>query len=277
MTTSPGLRRYFLCVLALFLTAWNPLTGSPVDSTPEPLTGKEYWTPEIGERLQIQFSGDFEFIDDVDIYDLDLFDTSVETIKDIHARGKFAICYINAGAWEDWRPDAEQYPASVIGDDYEGWPGEKWLDIRQIDKLAPLIQARFDLCQSKRFDGIEPDNLDGFQNETGFSLSAEDQLTFNRWLAELAHARGLSIGLKNDPDQINNLVDDFDFAILEDCFPEGWCSSASSFIERDKPVFAVEYTDLTRKITPYCSEAKELGFSILLKNRELDVFRETCH
>ncbi|NLF50605.1 MAG: endo alpha-1,4 polygalactosaminidase, partial [Leptolinea sp.] len=149
-----------------------------------------YWAPQIGDDLQIQFSGDFEFHEDVEVYDLDLFDTTVEIIEAIHARGKRVLCYINVGAWEDWRPDATQYPSALLGNDYEGWPGEKWLDIRRTKELNPLISARFDLCREKGFDGVEPDNLDGYQNETGFELSADDQLEFNLWLTKEAHKRG---------------------------------------------------------------------------------------
>jgi hypothetical protein len=139
-----------------------------------------YWKPGPPDRLQIQFTGlPIVLQKDVEVYDLDLFDTDSTTVELIHAAGGHAICYINAGAWEDWRPDAAQYPKEIIGRDYSGWPGEKWLDIRRMDALDPILSARFDLCKQKGFDGVEPDNLDGYQNETGFDLSAADQLTFN--------------------------------------------------------------------------------------------------
>jgi hypothetical protein len=59
----------------------------------------------------------------------------------------------------------------VIGNDYEGWPGEKWLDIRQIDQLAPIMRARLDACRAKGFDGIEPDNIDEYTNDTGMTTA----------------------------------------------------------------------------------------------------------
>ena len=37
-------------------------------------------------------------------------------------------------------------------------------------------------CRDKGFDGIEPDNIDGFLNNTGFDLTYEDQLA-HIWLA----------------------------------------------------------------------------------------------
>ena len=71
-----------------------------------------------------------------------------------------------------------------------------------LDVLGPLLEARMDLCRDKGFDAVEADNVDGYANRTGFPLTAADQLRFNRFLAAAAHARGLSIGLKNDLDQV---------------------------------------------------------------------------
>ncbi len=55
---------------------------------------------------------------------------------------------------------------------------------------------RLDLAVTKGCDGVEPDNMDGYANDSGFPLTAEDQLTFNRFIANEAHRRGLAVGLK---------------------------------------------------------------------------------
>ncbi len=86
------------------------------------------------------------------------------------------MCYLSAGTYENWRPDAAAFSKQIIGKADEGWTGENWLDIRRIDLLAPILQARLDLCKAKGFDAVEPDNVDGYQNETGFPLTAADQL-----------------------------------------------------------------------------------------------------
>ena len=39
-----------------------------------------------------------------------------------------------------------------------------------------------DSCRDKGFDGIEPDNIDGFMNDTGYDLTYKDQLAYI-WLA----------------------------------------------------------------------------------------------
>ena len=186
------------------------------------------------------------------------------------------MCYLNAGAWEEWRSDATQYPASTLGNDYSGWPGERWLDIRQIDLLAPLLRARLDLCKSKGFDGVDPDNINGYLNPSGFPLSAQDQVNFNTWLANEAHARGLSIGMKNDSEQLAELLPYFDWALTEDCFAQGWCADLSPFIAAGKPVFAVEYTDAGISFSQFCAQAVALQFSGILKTRALDAYLQTC-
>jgi len=254
------------------------ITPSTPGDTPTPQDGQSlWWKPVVNLRWQWQLSDmPVDLSLDVDMYDIDLFDNDASVITALHAQGRKVVCYMSVGSWEDWRPDAGRFPASVIGQDYEGWPGENWLDIRQIELLAPMMRARLDLCRDKGFDGIEPDNIDGYTNDTGFPLTYEDQIRYNLWLAEEAHARGLSIGLKNDPDQVADLLPYFDWALTEDCFAEGWCEDMMPFIQIGKPVFAAEYTDTGVSIEQLCQEAKQLNFNLILKNRELDAWQQTC-
>jgi hypothetical protein len=54
--------------------------------------------------------------------------------------GRRVICYLDVGSWENYRPDASQFPISVRGRRYEGFPNERWLDIRdqlRLNELAP--------------------------------------------------------------------------------------------------------------------------------------------
>jgi hypothetical protein len=176
-----------------------------------------------------------------DVYDIDLY-VEQSIIDELHAKGRRVIGYMSVGSWEDWRPDKDQFPPEVLGKDYEGWKGEKWLDVRQMDKLAPILLARLDLCKTKGFDAIEPDNMEIHSNDTGFPLTYDDQLKFALWLADEAHQRGLAIGIKNAADQVKDLVNHFDFAITEDAFYYGWAEDMSPFIKAGKPVFGAEYT-----------------------------------
>jgi hypothetical protein len=243
-------------------------------------TSSSWWKPPVGASWQVQYSGDsLDQSFAVDIYDVDMFDTDAATIVALHAQGRRVLCYVNVGAWEDWRPDAAQFPAAVLGDNYAGWPGERWLDIRRIDLLGPLIRARLDLGRTKGCDGIDPDNVNGYVNETGFPLTAQDQLAYNIWVANEAHARGLSIGLKNDEAQVNDLLPYFDWALTESCFAEGWCAEMQPFIDAGKPVFAIEYTDVLtgdQFLTQICPQAAAMHASAILKHRELDAWRQAC-
>lgn len=239
-------------------------------------TSKTWWRPTIGLTWQWHINNvDVDTSIEADVYDIDLY-VSQSIIDELHTKGHKVIGYISVGSWEDWRPDKDQFPSEVMGKAYEGWPGEKWLDIRQIDKLAPIMLARLDLCKAKNFDAVEPDNMEIHSNGSGFPITYEDQLKYALWLADEAHARGLAIGVKNASDQVKDLVDHFDFAITEDAFFYGWHQKMVPFIQADKPVFAAEYTDLGGDFSEYCRISKELKFSTILKHRNLDAWIQTC-
>ena len=142
-----------------------------------------WWHPAPGTSWQIQYTGALDLSFDVQMYDLDLFETSQSVIDELHAAGRRVVCYFSAGSWEDWRPDAGQFPESVLGNELEGWPGERWLDIRQLDVLGPIMAARLDLAAQKGCDGVDPDNVEGYANDSGFPLTAQDQAAYNIWLA----------------------------------------------------------------------------------------------
>lgn len=253
-------------------------TTTTTTSTP-PQIHTTLWKPTPGTTWQWQLDSVPQdiFLADANVYDIDLFEAAADDVQRLHDAGKKVICYVNVGAWENWRSDAKDFPASILGNDYDGWEGEKWLDIRASEILYPILQKRFDNCAAKGFDGLEPDNMDGYQNETGFTITPNQQLTFNKWLAEQAHNRGLSIGLKNDQDQAKDLFSSFDFAITEDCADGEWCEDVSVFSLNNKAVFQAEYTDTGISFDQACSDAEDLRYSIILKHRNLDAFRQTCN
>jgi hypothetical protein len=208
----------------------------------------------------------------VALYDIDLFDNSASVVSGLHASGRHVFCYLDAGTWENWRPDASSFPSSVLGSS-NGWPGEQWLDIRNLAVLGPIMQARLDLCKAKGFDGVEFDNIDGYTNSTGFPLTAQDQLTYNTWLASQAHSRNLSAGLKNDVDQVQALQPHFDWMLDEQCFQYNECSTLVPFIQAGKAVFEVEYSLSTSQ---FCPQANALNFNSMKKNTNLDASRTPC-
>lgn len=249
-------------------------SNNPQPATPSPTSS--WWRPTVGLTWQWQIgNNDIDTSIEADVYDIDLY-VNQSIIDELHAKGRKVICYINVGSYEDWRPDKGKFPTEVLGKDYEGWHGEKWLDIRQMDKLAPIMLARLDLCKAKGFDAVEPDNMEIHDNNTGFSITYEDQLKYALWLADEAHKRGLAIAIKNAADQVKDLVKHFDLAITEDAFYYKWAEKMKLFIEAGKPVFDAEYTDLNGNFASFCSKSKELKFSTILKHRNLDAWIQSC-
>ena len=262
-------------VLATALACFGISASSSSARTME--ASSEIWRPALGVTWQWQLGGgklDASF--GVDVYDIDGFDNSKAIVDRLHGKGSRAVCYVSVGSWENWRPDKGQFPNSVLGNKYYGWPGEKWLDIRRIDLLGPIMQSRMDMCAAKGFDAIEPDNMDGYANKTGFPLTYADQLRYNKWLADEAHQRGLSIAMKNNEAQVKDLLPYYDFAITEDCFDGRWCGKMSPFVEQGKAVLAAEYTDTGMTKRRFCPKAGTLNFDAILKKRNLGPWRRAC-
>ncbi len=235
--------------------------------------GEERWDPAPGLTFQWQLQGELDTSVDAEVYDVDMFDTPGTTVDALHEDGRKVICYISAGSWERWRPDADKFPKAVLGRRLDGWAGERWLDIRKLRKLRPIMNARMDKCAQKGFDGIEFDNIDGYTNRSGFPLRGADQKRFNLYLARAAHRRGLAAGLKNDLGQVRALKPYFDFAVNEQCFQYHECGVLDEFIEAGKPVFHVEY-ELPR--SEFCDKANARGFSSLRKRYSLRAWRRPC-
>jgi hypothetical protein len=253
---------------SLFVMAPTARGGSP-------------WVPTPGLQWQYQLQGALKTNLCVvprsggacvrpDVYDVDLYATDGTTpniagVAAIHAAGAHAVCYVDAGTWENFRPDAGAYPDSVKGLP-NGWPGEVWLDIRATGVLLPIIDARVNKCAAAGFDAVEFDNVDGYTNNTGFPLSAADQLTFNEDLANYAHAHGLSVGLKNDLDQLSQLQNIFDFAINEQCAQYQECAAYSGWSAAGKAVVEVEYHARPGR---YCPDADLHGRDAIQKSLAL--------
>ncbi|WP_233221541.1 endo alpha-1,4 polygalactosaminidase [Streptomyces carminius] len=244
--------------------------GPPRSGGPPPRRAR--WRPEPGTTWQWQLQGRVDPTVDAEVFDIDGFENGADTVAALHTRGRKVICYLNAGAWEDFRPDRGAYPPAVLGRG-NGWPGERWVDIRRLDVLRPVLAARLDMCAEKGFDAVEPDLLDGYRHDTGFPLTAAHQLAFNRMVAALAHERGLSAGLKNDLDQIPELVDVFDFAVNEECAEFGECAKLAPFTERGKAVLHAEYALPTEE---FCGLSRRLGLSSIRKRLALGAWRSTC-
>ena len=269
-----GLFLAFALVFVALASYSSPTQAAPVNSSalPTPVPCPSCWHPALNTSWQWQLQGQIDQSFNVTMYDVDMFDTSASVVASLHSAGRIVICYIDAGTWENWRPDAAKFPNSVKGKN-NGWPGEKWLDIRQLSILGPIMQARMDLCQSKGFDGVEFDNVDGYTNNTGFPLTYTDQLNYDTWLANQAHTRGLSVALKNDLGQIHDLLPYFDWALDEQCFQYTECGKLLPFIQANKAVMEVEYNLAPSQ---FCPKANALNFNSMKKHLNLKAYRVAC-
>ena len=260
-----AMRRLLLPLLAL-IAALSPM--SPADAATTTTAAR--WQPKLGATWQIQFSGKLDTTVSAQVFDIDGADSTKAQVATLHGKGSKVICYVDAGSYENWRADAAKFPAAVRGKAMDGWAGEQWLDVRQWDALRPILAARFADCRAKGFDAVDPDNMDGYTNVTGFALTAADQLLYNRRVADLAHSLGLAVGLKNDLDQVQALQPAFDFAVNEQCVKYKECGLLAPFTKAGKPVFHIEYAAAN------CPTPAALKFSSVRKKMSLDAGRAAC-
>lgn len=286
-------RSFAACVIALVSLQESGCTNDtnaggntdPADNAqPPPVLTGNWLRPSVGATWQWQLQPDqngmINSAHAADVYDIDLFNSSNELIELLHRQGRIVIGYFSAGTYEDFRPDSGQFSSDELGKPLEDFADERWLDVRS-ENVRRIVLARLDLAAQKGFDGVEPDNVDGYANDSGFDLSAADQLAFNRFIANEAHLRGLSVGLKNDLDQIPQLVDYFDFAVNEQCHQYEECDLLQPFIAAGKPVFNAEYAatyvNFAASRAQLCEEARNRSLRTLVLPIALDDgFRFSC-
>lgn len=236
----------------------DPVVGSGVS----PLRNGVTWQWQITEAVDTSV--------DVEVYDVDLFELTPAVHDAVRARGSALICYFSAGSYEPWTADAASFSEAVIGRRLDGWPDERWLDIMDPGVRAAM-EARLDLAVEKGCDGVEPDNVTAYTSASGFRLNASEQLSYNRFLADEAHERGLSVALKNDVEQIPELVEWFDFTVNEECADYNECDTLQPFIDADKAVLNAEYVtrfeDAAAKAADLCPALA--GVSRIIKEWDL--------
>ena len=192
----------------------------------------------------------------IDLYEADGVTPNRRAVQAIHARGGYALCYIDAGSIENSRPDWPQFKAwddahghSLIGKPYsELFPEEFYANLNndrgQRDFLLSMQEQRMRKCARAGFDAVDPDVVDAYAagvDETGWEISPATQLTFNRALARMAHQLGMAVTLKADLGQTRDLVGDVDMAVNEQCFQYDECDALRPFARAGKPVFEIEY------------------------------------
>jgi hypothetical protein len=267
-------RRLLVAVTAVFGIVVGLPAFASAATVPSPVACPGCWHPPLKVSWQWQLSEPPKIaaLLDVSMYDVDGFEGSARLVRAMHERTITSVCYLSAGTWEKWRPDASRFPTKVLGKS-NGWPGERWLDIRAMAPLKPIMRSRLAMCRRKGFDAVEFDNVDGYQNATGFALTGAQQLRYDIFLANAAHRRGMSALLKNDLGQIRKLVPYFDASLNEQCFQYSECGALSRFVDANKPVFQVEYKLPSGR---FCPKANKRNFNSLRKRLALGAWRVPC-
>lgn len=142
-------------VMANTTPLWQPLPGTPWQIVlSQPIDATKALTPALS------------------VYDIDMYGNTALTIQQMHLQGIKVICYFSAGSWEAYRPDAGLFAPQDIGNNLNGWPGERWLNT-QSKGVRDIMANRIKLAAEKGCDAVDPDNMDGF-----VSLSLEICSTF---------------------------------------------------------------------------------------------------
>jgi len=254
-----------------------PAAAVPTVARPAMASHAARWIPTPGTTYQIQYDGNYDASVPADVYDVDMVDAPLSFIQKLNAMGRKVVCYISVGTWEKWRPDASEFPKSVLGKPDGGWPGERWLDVRQTQILEPIMTARLQECKKKGFDGVDPDNMDGYENRTGFTISYAQQLAYDSWVAQEAHTLGLTADEKGDNDQVKDLSKVFDYAVTEQCWTQGWCNQFAVYTARNALVVDVEYgvPQATFKAKT-CAEVAKYHENAILKHLSLNAWIVSC-
>jgi hypothetical protein len=230
-----------------------------------------WWKPPQRLTWFWQLQGKISNTHAVAAYDVDGFETEASEIAALHAQGKHVICYIDAGTAEKFRPDYDEFPPATLGRS-NGWPGERWLDIRRLSAIEPIMAARFQMCRQKGFDAVEPDNIEAFANKSGFEISAAQQLTYNEWIAAEVHSLGMAVLQKNDSEQSVQLQPYFDGALSEQCNQYRECGDFEPYLSAGKPVLNAEYRGKPSKFCPADEAAGIMGarFALSLNGKRFE-------
>jgi hypothetical protein len=236
-----------------------------------PAVAGAWWQPPAKLTFYWQLQGALKTSVPASVYDVDGFETSAAEVTALHAADRHVVCYIDVGTAEDFRPDYSEFPKSVLGRS-NGWPGERWLDIRQLSIIEPIMTARFQMCREKGFDAVEPDNMEGAFNKTGFPITPAQQLTYDLWVADEVHSLGMAVLQKNDAEQSAEQEPYFDGVLTEQCNEYSECSDFEPYLLAGKPVINAEYKLKTARFCAADEAAGIIGarFNLALNGKRFE-------
>ncbi|BEI86652.1 hypothetical protein CcaverHIS002_0609390 [Cutaneotrichosporon cavernicola] len=237
------------------------------------------WQPAVGTTWQIVLSEQVSITNgkptpDVDVYDIDLFDVQPSTIASPACRGQ--------KSYEDWRPDAKDWDKSDLGSDLQGWKGEKWVKTGSA-KVRSIMAQRIQMAADKGCDAVDPDNVDAYDNANGLGLTQADAADYVKFLARESAKHNMGCGLKNAAAIVPQVSTDVQFSVVEECAQYGECASYRGIIDKNKPVFSIEYPSgagtqmSSNSLSAVCNAGGSAGFSMVMKKMNLDQWVQFCN
>jgi hypothetical protein len=228
----------------------------------------------------------FDITSDNNIYNegaeiiiLDAFETTQNQVSALKLQNKKVIALISVGTWENWRYDANLFPAELLGNYVDQWNAEKYLDIGNREILLPIIKNRLSMIKNKGFDGIAADNMDTYNKNSGFNITLQKEIDYCRLILSEAHSLGLSVGQVNAPDLITEFYDEFNWLLVQRVFEYNETQSVSAYIGQSKAVLAIEYNDSFSKtefLSNVCPGALTKSITAILKDVEHLTFLSSC-
>lgn len=148
--------------------------------------------------------------------------------------------------------------------------------------MLQMVGARVQRCAAAGFDGVEFDVVDAWAQRsavTGWEISYATQLDYDQQLANLAHAQGLTVALKNDLGQLADLMPYYDYAINEQCFQFAECDNNPppgypAWVAAGKAVFTVEYRRSPRR---FCPQANAQNYNSIRKAGNFSLYDKRWH
>jgi hypothetical protein len=229
----------------------------------------------------------------VDYLGLDGFGTDARYVDEALDQGTLPWCHISVGTAESWRDDYASFIAvdaaevaagseSILGGDFAGEPGERWLNIQRYEVFLEIMVDRFRMCSEKGFELVEFDKMDASTAATGLSITQQDVRSYTAALISEAQEEGLGVIQKNGEGLIPDLEPSMDVLLLESCVLDDFCLAGRPFLDSGKPVLNVEYSeswgDAGRNldIDDMCAIAEAAGANAMLKTRDLDERSVVC-
>ena len=244
-----------------------------------------WWQPPAKPTWYWQLTGKINNNQNVDVYDIDGFENGAEEVATLHGKGVHVVCYIDVGGAEKYRSDYSKFAelekagVPIMGARIEGWPEERWINIRELAYVEPIMKARFEMCKAKGFDAVEPDEIEVWaetEKKQGIkpAVTKAQQLAYNEWIAQTVHSLGMAVLQKNDGAQTAEQDSYFDGALTEQCNQYAECGYFAPYVEAGKPVINAEYRNATSK---FCAKDEAAGIMGARFNLDLNGKRfEPC-